>query len=179
MEEGYLEELDSNHQEIKALGNGYYDSLSKTSEQLNEDFNNTEIQESKDLKNSGNNENNNNNNVNVNPLNNESKENGYIYGLKSSLHLESHKTTKDGIDWTAEFLDLMIKLEKYSELNLELTYQQLARLANNFLDVAKSYGKIIINEASLPDSQKTIKPIKVGGLAGGPKYRVQNILFSK
>ena len=67
-----------------------------------------------------------------------------------------------GFDWNSEFLELMTKLEKSGE-DKELVYQKLAHLANNFLDVAKTYGKIIINEASLPDSQKTIKPASLGG----------------
>ncbi len=56
-------------------------------------------------------------------------------------------------------------------------YNKLANLANNFLEVAKSYGKIIISEVSLPVEKKTIKPANIGGVAGGEKYRVQNILF--
>jgi hypothetical protein len=43
--------------------------------------------------------------------------------------------------------------------------------------VAKTYGHIIISEVALPDEKKTIKPIDIGGLAGGQKYRIQNILF--
>jgi hypothetical protein len=38
-------------------------------------------------------------------------------------------------------------------------------------------GKIIIGELGLPIPQKTIKPVTVGGRAGGDKYIVLNILF--
>jgi hypothetical protein len=39
-----------------------------------------------------------------------------------------------------------------------------------------SYGKIIIQERCLPVSDKTIKPVDLGGLAGGEKYICQGIL---
>ncbi len=41
----------------------------------------------------------------------------------------------------------------------------------------KMYGKIIINEVYLPDEKKTIKPQKLGGVGGGLKYCVHNIIF--
>ena len=39
------------------------------------------------------------------------------------------------------------------------------------------YGKAIIKERNLPLHQKTIRPINIGGIAGGDKYIVQGILF--
>lgn len=42
---------------------------------------------------------------------------------------------------------------------------------------ASTYAKIIISELLLPESEKTIKPAALGGLAGGTKYVVQNIMF--
>ena len=39
------------------------------------------------------------------------------------------------------------------------------------------YGKIIISEVFLPYKQKTIKPISIGGVAGGEKYIHRGILF--
>ena len=45
------------------------------------------------------------------------------------------------------------------------------------MDTATIYGKIIISELGMPVPQKTIKPIKLGGVAGGDKYLHQNILF--
>jgi len=41
----------------------------------------------------------------------------------------------------------------------------------------RTYAKIIISEVYLPKEQKTIKPIEIGGIAGGDKYIVQRILF--
>jgi hypothetical protein len=39
----------------------------------------------------------------------------------------------------------------------------------DFLLSARTYGKIIISEAFMPDHLKTIQPIAIGGLAGGTK----------
>eukprot|EP01117_Protostelium_nocturnum_P008758 TRINITY_DN313_c0_g1_i1.p1 TRINITY_DN313_c0_g1~~TRINITY_DN313_c0_g1_i1.p1 ORF type:complete len:1033 (-),score=371.42 TRINITY_DN313_c0_g1_i1:85-3183(-) len=53
----------------------------------------------------------------------------------------------------------------------------LNRVAQEFADTATLYSKIIISEFCLPPERKTIKPIDIGGIAGGLKYRVQNIMF--
>jgi hypothetical protein len=42
---------------------------------------------------------------------------------------------------------------------------------------AETYGRIIISENCLPDSERTIKPISIGGIAGGRKYLCHGILF--
>jgi hypothetical protein len=58
--------------------------------------------------------------------------------------------------------------------------QHLILLTRDFLHAATLYGRIIISEKHLPDHLKTISPcIDVGGRAGGTKYRVHNIMFSK
>ena len=44
---------------------------------------------------------------------------------------------------------------------------KLCTLAKEFVAAAKMYGKIIISEVFLPYKQKTIKPISIGGVAGG------------
>jgi hypothetical protein len=43
--------------------------------------------------------------------------------------------------------------------------------------IHQKYGRIIISEVNIPDKLKTIKPVNMGGLAGGVKYCVHNILF--
>ncbi len=54
----------------------------------------------------------------------------------------------------------------------------LADLAQDFLYSASAYGKIIISEYNVPNHLKTIKEATVfGGLLGGKKYVVHNILF--
>jgi hypothetical protein len=45
------------------------------------------------------------------------------------------------------------------------------------VEAATMYAKILIGELCLPDNLKSIKPNDLGGVAGGTKYIVQNILF--
>jgi len=57
-------------------------------------------------------------------------------------------------------------------------FSKLADLYCNFIDAATWYGKIIISERYLPAEHKTIKPsADLGGIAGGEKYIVHNIIF--
>lgn len=37
--------------------------------------------------------------------------------------------------------------------------------------------QIIIAEAHVPDAEKTIRPVAIGGIAGGEKFVAQGILF--
>jgi len=53
----------------------------------------------------------------------------------------------------------------------------LGQIYQNFIDTSVLYGKVIISEKYLPDEEKTIKPITIGGIAGGQKYCIQGILF--
>ena len=46
-------------------------------------------------------------------------------------------------------------------------YQAMSKLAKDFVHAAKLYAKLIISELYLPEDDKTIKPAKLGGLAGG------------
>ena len=56
-------------------------------------------------------------------------------------------------------------------------YAELLNLNQDFIHTAKVFGKIIISEMYLPIDAKTIKPVSVGGVAGGDKYVVHGILF--
>lgn len=85
--------------------------------------------------------------------------------------------------WNSRFLTVMEKLRKsrHSE-EVSLAYREkvikdLLHLNEDFIHAAKVYGKIIISEVFLPDSAKTIRPKSLGGIAGGDKYLVQDILF--
>ncbi|KAK5577689.1 hypothetical protein RB653_002634 [Dictyostelium firmibasis] len=73
--------------------------------------------------------------------------------------------------WSSEFqrlLDMDDCLEKF---------ERLSSLEHDFVYAAESYGRIIISENFLANELKTIKPVNVGGIAGGEKYIVQGILF--
>eukprot|EP01125_Pyxidicula_operculata_P017771 TRINITY_DN626_c0_g1_i2.p1 TRINITY_DN626_c0_g1~~TRINITY_DN626_c0_g1_i2.p1 ORF type:complete len:1906 (-),score=451.08 TRINITY_DN626_c0_g1_i2:60-5777(-) len=80
-------------------------------------------------------------------------------------------TTGARINWAGHFQELLSMPD-----NLE-KFKSLANLAKDFTSVAQAYGKIIISECFLPDSEKTLKPVSLGGLAGGKKYIFQGILF--
>ncbi len=61
-----------------------------------------------------------------------------------------------------------ITMETPSKVKFEV-YSSIAELYSNFIYTAKTYGKIIISEVYLPDHEKSIKPINIGGVCGGPK----------
>src|SRR5688572_18961477 len=46
-------------------------------------------------------------------------------------------------------------------------FVEMHQLAQDFLESVVQYGKIIISERYLPLERKTIKPVDLGGLAGG------------
>ncbi|KAH3759766.1 Histidine kinase A [Pelomyxa schiedti] len=75
------------------------------------------------------------------------------------------------LHWNEQFQNIIKQedgLEKYS---------QIAQFANDFVYSASLYGKIIISELGMPEKEKTIKPISIGGIAGGEKYIVRGIFF--
>jgi hypothetical protein len=74
-------------------------------------------------------------------------------------------------DWNREFQNLL------SQEDSEAKFRDLYHLAHDFVYAAKTYAKIIISELLMPPSQKTIQPAALGGVAGGTKFIVQNILF--
>ncbi|KAF2070452.1 hypothetical protein CYY_008232 [Polysphondylium violaceum] len=76
-----------------------------------------------------------------------------------------------GKDWNGEFQNLL------SQSNSEQKFRKLSHLAKDFVFTAKSYATIIINELCIPIELKTIKPVDMGGFAGGLKYHCQGILF--
>eukprot|EP01132_Coremiostelium_polycephalum_P008397 gene8397-10313_t len=79
-------------------------------------------------------------------------------------------TTKNS-NWNETFqsiLELPESLEKY---------KSLSNIANDFVYCADTFGKIIISELHLDMDAKTIKPLDLGGVAGGLKYRCQDIIF--
>jgi hypothetical protein len=74
-------------------------------------------------------------------------------------------------DWAIEFVDALRLPDSKAK------FETLRNLELDFVYAAQLYGKIIISELSLPVQRKTIKPVSVGGIAGGEKYVCQNILF--
>jgi hypothetical protein len=82
-------------------------------------------------------------------------------------------------DWGGEFRAFSEKLAKKenSKENMDELLKGYASVAQQFVDSAIMCAKIIISEVCLPVEQKSLKPVDMGGIAGGTKYIYQNILF--
>ena len=92
---------------------------------------------------------------------------------RSSLtRIESYREYKNSTNWNEELRIILEEVKNETE-----KYEKIANLADNFDSTAVTYAKVIISELCFPDSQKTIQPSKIGGLAGGSKYIVQGIMF--
>lgn len=83
-------------------------------------------------------------------------------------------------DWNSRYQDVMksyLEFQDTGDMDIEqsTTLRRLMHLAFDFIEVAKVYGRIIISERYL--EHKTIKPTSLGGVAGGDKFVVGNILF--
>eukprot|EP01121_Diplochlamys_sp_Union-15-3_P013069 TRINITY_DN400_c0_g2_i1.p1 TRINITY_DN400_c0_g2~~TRINITY_DN400_c0_g2_i1.p1 ORF type:complete len:533 (+),score=143.20 TRINITY_DN400_c0_g2_i1:106-1599(+) len=81
------------------------------------------------------------------------------------------KTVDTNLKWTYRFQTILDKKDSFEK------FHELCRLAHEFVFVAETYGKVIISEIGLSEKEKSIKPVSVGGSAGGEKYIVQGILF--
>jgi hypothetical protein len=81
------------------------------------------------------------------------------------------KVRYDKKDWNADFQKLLAQPDS------ETKFRKLYHLAHDFVYAAGTYAKIIISELLLPATEKTIQPAELGGVAGGTKFIVQNILF--
>lgn len=75
-------------------------------------------------------------------------------------------SVEDAGDWNSRFQSIVQNISVFSpnipeedQISANLA---LIGLAHDFLYSARSYGKIIISEIFLPDSEKTIKPSKIG-----------------
>ncbi|KYR00520.1 Histidine kinase A [Tieghemostelium lacteum] len=92
------------------------------------------------------------------------------YDESKSINQPTNPTLSSAKDWNTEFQNL-VNSDKIEG------YRDLSKLAHDFVYTAKIYGKVIISELTLPLHLKTIKPINIGGIAGGYKYICLGILF--
>ena len=53
----------------------------------------------------------------------------------------------------------------------------LRDMAADFVAAAERYGRIVVAERHCAAHAKTVRPAALGGVAGGEKYVVHNILF--
>jgi len=91
------------------------------------------------------------------------------------------KEPRTTMDWNAEFQSAVDEVNSLSmnhpyEKRIN-AYSKLGKLYQNFIDTATLYGKILISERYLPEECRTFKSCDIGGIAGGEKFLVQNILF--
>jgi len=98
-------------------------------------------------------------------------------GLTSYDNLQG----RGACDWSGRFTSLIEEIKNQRantpfKRRIEVN-EDLMRLSSDFLLSAELYGKTIISEMFLPLEEKTIKPAKTGGVAGGEKYIIRNILF--
>jgi hypothetical protein len=79
-------------------------------------------------------------------------------------------------NWNEEFQRIF---DEYcnSENPPESLLIALNKFSQEFMTRATQIGKIIVEEVSLPNDQKTIKPKSFGGVAGGEKYSEDGIFF--
>jgi len=98
----------------------------------------------------------------------------YVNAFKKAPSLVTSSSLprdKTGRDWNSEFRMLLSRAPSAEK------FEKLSQLASDFAYCAEVYGRIIISEVEVDDKYKTIAPVNVGGIAGGEKFIVQNILF--
>lgn len=101
--------------------------------------------------------------------------------LDESFIQDDLKERTNHMDWNAEFqsaVDEVNSLTINNSYDKRITaFSKLGKLYQNFIDTATLYGKILISERYLPEDCRTFKACDIGGIAGGEKFLVQNILF--
>lgn len=55
--------------------------------------------------------------------------------------------------------------------------EEVERVVRSFTDTARTYGRVILSELHVPYEEKTVRPVNVGGVLGGSKYVVRDVLF--
>eukprot|EP01127_Copromyxa_protea_P019033 TRINITY_DN6095_c2_g1_i1.p1 TRINITY_DN6095_c2_g1~~TRINITY_DN6095_c2_g1_i1.p1 ORF type:complete len:923 (-),score=155.82 TRINITY_DN6095_c2_g1_i1:794-3562(-) len=106
----------------------------------------------------------------------------YAYDSSESEEKSSSSVSASGED-DSETPDLDSSQQYWNDKFQELmangddptTWSKLSTLGRDFISVAEMYGRVIISELYVDN--KTIPPMKLGGIAGGSKYIVQGVLF--
>jgi hypothetical protein len=79
-------------------------------------------------------------------------------------------------DWNAEYQGTLERMKSAASDQLACMVQ-LRDLAEDFVETAERYGRIIVSERHVSNELKTVKPAALGGVAGGEKFVVHGILF--
>lgn len=119
----------------------------------------------------------NNNNENNNNINNNNMNDSPFVDRSLSFKLKEGITTQDR-NWNEEIMLLVDRIYTSNDVSekCQITHQ-LLNLVKEFQDFAITEAKVIIDEIGLPTEQKTIKPVNLGGVAGGQKYIHGGIFF--
>eukprot|EP01114_Cavostelium_apophysatum_P007036 TRINITY_DN1871_c0_g2_i1.p1 TRINITY_DN1871_c0_g2~~TRINITY_DN1871_c0_g2_i1.p1 ORF type:complete len:983 (-),score=328.43 TRINITY_DN1871_c0_g2_i1:78-3026(-) len=96
---------------------------------------------------------------------------------KQKSPVPEHPKKVSSRDWNTEYQDAKRQAFKRDETPSSQDWYKMSSVAKQFVDTAVLYAKIIISEHCLPTEEKTIKPVQVGGVAGGIKYVHHGILF--
>lgn len=55
--------------------------------------------------------------------------------------------------------------------------QTLAEIARDFEHTALHFAELVVSEMFLPPERRTVKPLGIGGIAGGAKFSIKGILL--
>jgi hypothetical protein len=97
-----------------------------------------------------------------------------IYDIRAAI-VNAYKER----DWNKEFQSIMAASQflfsdagDISAVDDWDKYGALSHLARDFIYASKLYAKVIISELCVPTEHKTIRPVKIGGIAGGSNFRI-------
>lgn len=88
------------------------------------------------------------------------------------------QASEDSTDWNGRYQRIVMQLSNLSDATSSAyrkSMSELHYLNQDFINTAQTYGRIIIAERSF--EKKTIAPVELGGVCGGAKFIVHNILF--
>lgn len=82
----------------------------------------------------------------------------------------------EGRNWNEEF-QFLLSLPCSSTSDTDSRDRAILDLYDQFVEQSRRIADVIVSEQHVPVSEKTIKPLRVGGVAGGAKYVVSGIFF--
>jgi hypothetical protein len=82
----------------------------------------------------------------------------------------------NGSDWNNNFQNILDMPVDSVEEKIE-RQSRLRAFKDEFMRNVIEIGRVIVDEHSLPDEQKTYPPMQVGGIAGGSKTIARNLFF--
>jgi hypothetical protein len=83
---------------------------------------------------------------------------------------------REGPDWNSEFQNILDMPVSTVEERIE-RQNRLKAFYDEFMRNVIEVGRVIVDEHSIPDANKTYKSMDVGGIAGGSKTIARNLFF--